>query len=197
MAAVARVLVAGAFSSAMLITHPADAQTSGTSNPLVVPQATSNNWPIDHRLLVVGVGAVVGAMAFNVLSAPLGTVPLAGGALETVPLSIALGSRLIGVVSAGAGALGATWLYDHCTGYRGDYSYALTLGAGAFAGVAVGNLLQAGMIGALPYYVGAGVADATGTLATPAAQAASRIYVIGSGVLGAWIADFLYRRETN
>jgi tRNA A37 threonylcarbamoyladenosine dehydratase len=31
-------------------------------------------------------------------------------------------------------------------------------------------------------------------MTSSAAQAASRVYVIGAGVLGAWAADYLYRR---
>jgi len=67
----------------------------------------------------------------------------------------------------------------------------------ALAGVAIGNFLTAGTIGLPPYYAGAGVANAAGAMATSAAQAASRVYVIGSGVLGAWVADWLYRRSDS
>lgn len=105
-----------------------------------------------------------------------------------------MGSRLIAVATAGAGALGATWLYDRWTGTQSDYAYLLTLGAGALVGVAVGNYLSYGALGTPPYYVGAGVANAAATLASPAVQAASRVYVIGSAVLGAFVADYLYRR---
>lgn len=155
--------------------------------------------PSGDRLLAAGVGAVAGAAAFNVLTAPLGTVPLAGGTLAAVPYSIALGSRLIAVTSAGAGALGASWLYDRWTGGRwtggqSDDRYLLALGAGALAGVAAGNYLTSGALGVLPAYAGAGAANAAGALASPAAQAASRVYVIGTAVLGAWAADWYYRR---
>jgi hypothetical protein len=152
-----------------------------------------DRWPSDSRLLPVGIGALAGAAAFNVMTAPLGVVPLAGGALAEVPYSVALGSRLIAVASAGAGALGATWLYDRWTGEASDYRYLVTLGAGALAGVAVGNYLTIGALGVPPYYVGAGAANAAGALASPAAQAASRIYVIGTAVLGAWAADWYSR----
>lgn len=148
---------------------------------------------VDSRLLAAGAGAIAGVVAFNILTAPLGVVPLAGGVLAVVPTNVAMGSRLIAVVSAGAGVLGATWLYDRWTGTQSDYAYLLTLGAGALAGVAVGNYLSYGALGTPPYYVGAGVANAAGALASPAAQAASRIYVVGSGVLGAFVADYLYR----
>ena len=188
-------LAAAIFGGTTLMTLPAGAQSPATRDTPAVRPPSADGWLVDRRLLAVGAGAVVGAVVFNVLSAPLGIVPLAGGTLDAVPLNVALGSRLIGVVSAGAGALGATLLYDHWTGYRSDYTYALTLGAGAFAGVAIGNFLQVGVIGTLPYYVGAGVANATDILAAPAEQAASRIYVIASGVLGAWVADFVYRHK--
>lgn len=163
--------------------------------PVLAPAAVARAAPsIDPRLVAAGAGAVVGAVAFNVLSAPLGVVPLAGGALAAVPYSVALGSRLIAGVSAGAGALGANWLYDRWTGQQSDYPYLLTLGAGALVGVAVGNYLTAGMLGVPPYYAGAGVANAGGALASATAQAASRVYVIGSAVVGAWAADWWYRR---
>jgi hypothetical protein len=114
--------------------------------------------------------------------------------LDPVPYSVALGSRLIAVVAAGTGAIGATWLYDKWTGTQSNYGYLLALGAGALAGVAAGNYLAMGMVGSPPYYVGAGAANAAGAMASTAAQAASRVYVIGSGVLGAFVADYLYRR---
>ncbi|MCC7272366.1 MAG: hypothetical protein IT561_06835 [Alphaproteobacteria bacterium] len=105
----------------------------------------------------------------------------------------ALGSRLLAGVSIAAGAIGATAAYDWVTGHVSDYGHAATLAAGALGGIAVGNLLTGGL-GTLPYYAGAGEAAATaGTMASAAAQAASRIYVVASGVLGAWAADFTWR----
>jgi hypothetical protein len=177
--------VAAGIGCATLIPSQANAQAA-------TPAA--DNWPVDRRLLVVGAGAVMGAVAFNILAAPLGTVPLAGAALDPVPYSVALGSRLIAVVAAGAGAVGGTWLYDKWTGTQSNYGYLLALGAGALAGVAAGNYLSMGIVGSPPYYVGAGAANAAGAMASTAAQAASRVYVIGSGVLGAFVADYLYRR---
>jgi hypothetical protein len=147
--------------------------------------------PVGSQVLAVGAGAVMGVVAFNILSAPFGIVPLAGGALEVVPGSVALGSRLIAVTTAGSGAIGANWLYDRWTGQQSNYRYLLTLGAGALAGVAIGNYLVAGTVGAFPY-VGSGVAEVADAWA-PAAQAASRIYAVGSAVLGAWAADWFYR----
>ena len=95
-------------------------------------------------------------------------------------------------ISAGVGALAANWAYDAWNGTKSDYRYLVALGAGAIAGVVAGNYLALGTVGAPPYYLGA-AADAGGELASTGAQAASRVYVIGSGVLGAWAADYLYR----
>jgi hypothetical protein len=191
---VAPLFVAAGIGCATLI--PSQANAQAVTPPAATTRAqASDNWPVDRRLLVVGAGAVLGAVAFNVLAAPLGTVPLvAGAALDPVPYSVALGSRLIAVVTAGTGALGATWLYDKWTGTHSNYGYLLALGAGALAGVAAGNYLAMGIVGSPPYYVGAGAANAAGAMASTAAQAASRVYVIGSGVLGAFAADYLYRR---
>jgi hypothetical protein len=189
-------LVTGILVTAALTPAPAEAQFAATTPPDVLRVAattTSEEPPVDRRLLAIGAGAVVAVVAFNVLAAPLGTVPLAGAALDAVPYSVALGSRLIAVTTAGAGALAATWAYDRWTGHKSDYAYLLSLGAGALAGVAVANLLTAGAIGLPPYYAGAGVANAAGAMTSTAAQAASRVYVIGSAVIGAWVADSLYR----
>ena len=158
------------------------------------PKAAPADTPcVDYRVLAVGAGAVMGIVAFNVLSAPLGAVPLAGGALEVVPYSVALGSRLLAAASASVGALAATWAYDTYYKTETDYRYLVALAAGAIAGVAAGNYLTIGSFGILPYYAGAGEEAAGGALASTGAQAASRVYVIGSGVLGAWAADYLYR----
>jgi hypothetical protein len=166
---------------------------AGPCRPAAAQRVTQSAPLVDSRLLAAGAGAIAGVVAFNILTAPLGVVPLAGGALAVVPTSVALGSRLIAAVSIGAGALGANWLYDRWTGTQSDYAYLLTLGAGAVVGVAVGNYLSYGALGTPPYYVGAGVANAAGALASPAAQAASRIYVVGSAMFGAFVADYLYR----
>ena len=190
-------VAAGLLGAALLVSSPAwaDPVTPAPAPAAVPTTATApeaENGYVDHRLLAIGAGAVVSVVAFNVLAAPLGTVPLAGGALEAVPYSVALGSRLIAAVSAGAGALSAAWLYDAWYGTKSDYRYLVALGAGAIAGVGIGNYLALGELGWPPYYVGAGE-EAIGTLASTAAQAATRIYVVGSAVLGAWAADYLYR----
>lgn len=163
--------------------------TPQVAEEAAVPAKSSG---VDPRLLVAGAGAVMGILAFNILSAPLGTVPLAGAALAPVPVDIALGSRLIAAMSGAAGAVAASAVWDQTTGDQHDYGRILALSAGALGGVAVGNMLY-GPLGTLPYYAGAGVAAGEGAgLASSAAQAASRVYVIASGVLGGWVADYLY-----
>jgi hypothetical protein len=210
----ARLLLSGLLALTLPLARSADAQAQpaplaaaaseaeSAGSRLRIPIADLNlaAAPAEERLdsrqlLAIGAGAIAAVVAFNILTAPLGTVPLAGGGLQAVPYSVALGSRLIAVTTAGAGALGALWVYDQWTGHKSDYAYALSLGAGALAGVAIGNWLTAGIIGSPPYYAGAGIADAAGAAASTAAQAASRVYVIGSGVLGAWAADWIYRRS--
>ncbi len=138
---------------------------------------------------------MAGALAFNILAAPFATVPLAGGILAAVPTEIALGSRLIAGMAAIGGALGATGIYDWVTGHASDYGRAAILAAGALGGIAAGNLL-AGTIGRLPYYVGAGeAASAAAGMASATAQAASRVYVVGWAVVGAWAGDLVWRAQ--
>lgn len=175
---------------AVSLVPPPPEETAQTETSQAEP--TPDDSVVDNRLLAIGAGAVVSIVAFNMLAAPLGTVPLAGGALEAVPYSVALGSRLIAAVSAGTGAISAAWMYDAWAGTKSDYRYLLALGAGAVAGVAAGNYLALGELGWPPYYAGAGE-EAAGTLASTAAQAASRVYVIATAVFGAWAADYIYR----
>ncbi|CAK0756760.1 exported hypothetical protein [Gammaproteobacteria bacterium] len=70
-----------------------------------------------------------------------------------------------------------------------DHVYPLVLAAGAMAGVLTVNWMTYG-VGNIPLYVGM---ETTAPMVSPAAAAASRIFVITSGVIGAWIADVLYR----
>ncbi|MDQ5909208.1 MAG: hypothetical protein QG599_1302, partial [Pseudomonadota bacterium] len=72
-----------------------------------------------------------------------------------------------------------------------DAFYPLVLTAGALAGVAAVNVLTYG-VGSLPLVIGA---ETAAPIITPAAAAASRIFVITSGVIGAWLADSLYARS--
>ena len=159
---------------------------------------TAASWwpPIDPELLWAGVGAIAGVAVFNVLAAPFATVPWAGGVLAAVPTEIALGSRLVAGLSLAAGAIGATALYDWVTGHVSDYARVSVLAAGALGGIAVGNMLG-GTLGTLPYYPGVGQAASTAAgFASATAQAASRVYVITSGVVGAWAADWAWRAAT-
>lgn len=181
----AKYRVAGvAFSLLVTMAPPAArAQDGAAAGPRVPPSQS--------RLFTIGSGALLGVTAFNVLTAPWGTVPLAGAALAGVPVTIALGSRLLAVMSAGAGAAVALWVYDRYTGQVFPANYVASLALGGLAGVAAANLLSAGTIGTLPYFAGSGAV--AGELASSAAQAASRVYVIGAGVMGAWVGDYLYR----
>lgn len=66
--------------------------------------------------------------------------------------------------------------------------YPLVLAAGALAGIMGVNYLTYG-VGRLPTSVGM---SSNAPIISPAAAAASRVYVITSGVLGAWAAAYLY-----
>lgn len=156
--------------------------------------AINQDWPVNRQLLLAGAGAIVGALAFNIFAAPFGTVPFAGGALEAVPQSVAVGSRFLGIAAGGVGAAAGTWVYDRWTGQHSDYAYIASLVVGGLAGVAVGNYLTVGVLGNPPYYVGAGLANSADVMTSSAAQAVSRVYVVTMGVFGAWVADWVYRR---
>ena len=69
----------------------------------------------DYRLFAVGAGAIVGVVAFNMLTYPLGSVPFVAGALAGTPVDIALGSRLLAGIASGASALVAHYLYIFST----------------------------------------------------------------------------------
>jgi hypothetical protein len=71
---------------------------------------------------------------------------------------------------------------------KSSWVYPLVLAAGAVAGVAAVNTLTYG-VGTIPYWVGI---TTTAPIISPASAAASRIFVITSGVIGLWIADSLY-----
>ena len=71
-----------------------------------------------------------------------------------------------------------------------DSLYPLVLATGALAGIATVNVLTYGL-GTLPLVIGI---ETTAPIISPAAAAASRIFVIASGVFGAWIADALYSK---
>ena len=149
---------------------------------------------VSERLVTAGAGAIMGITAFNVLTAPIGPLPWAGAAVAPIPTATKLGSRLLAAGSAGAGAIGATWLYGKMSGQAVDMGYAITLVGGAAAGVAVGNVLSTGTLGTPPYYAGAGLAQAGGAIASTSAAAASRIWAVSTGVVGALAADYWYRK---
>lgn len=162
-----------------------------SGEPAAHQAAAEHSW-VSPRLLSAGAGAIVGVTAFNVATAGFATVPLAGAALAAVPTDVALGSRMLAGLSAGAGAMAGVYAYDAATGESHDTGYVLSLAAGALGGIAAGNLL-AGWSGTLPTSAAAtATAAQSGVFSSAAAQAASRIHVITSGVLGAWTADAVY-----
>lgn len=66
----------------------------------------------NNRLFAVGAGAIVGIVAFNMLTAHIGSVPFVAAPLDPTPKDIALGSRVLATLVAGAGALVAHYLYE-------------------------------------------------------------------------------------
>lgn len=77
----------------------------------IQPQAQTDKAPSDHRLLAVGAGAIIGIVAFNMLTYPYGSVPFVAGRLAATPVDIALGSRVLATLTGGAGGLIAHYLY--------------------------------------------------------------------------------------
>lgn len=148
----------------------------------------SGNQP--DRLLSVGIGAMLGVAAFTAATYALGSVPFTGAAaIEAVPVSVMLGSRLIAAASAGLGALAGAWAYDTATGQQTDTRYALTLFSGAAAGVAVANVLTNGAIGSVRGALGAGAMEAGAVIASTAAATTSRVIAVTAAVGGALAAD--------
>ena len=147
------------------------------------------------RLWAMAAGAVVGVATFNGLTQSLGVLPLEGAALAPIPISTVVGSRLIAVTSGGLGAIGATWAYNSWIGAETDYTYMFTLLGGTFGGVAMANYLSASTIGALPVSTGSGLLYSGAVIADAATSAASRVWVVGSGVAGALAADWWYNRR--
>ncbi len=66
----------------------------------------------EHRLLVAGVGAILGIFFFNLLTTPFGAVPWAQAALVPAPKDIAVGSRIYAALSGGTGAILAHYAYN-------------------------------------------------------------------------------------
>jgi len=101
---------------------------------------------------------------------------------------LALVALLIGVVGLAPLTASAQTQVATPTPAKNDLLYPLVLAAGALAGVAAVNAVTYG-VGTLPVslaYV------STAPTVSPAAAAASRIFVITSGVFGAWFANWLY-----
>ncbi|TCT22899.1 hypothetical protein [Thiobaca trueperi] len=179
---------------------PVSAPTSppaSTATPTTTPAPAPAS---DHRLLAVGAGAIVGAVTFNMLTYPLSSVPFVTGVLAGTPVDIALGSRLLAALAAGGSALAAHYLYVQTADApttqipnptppaQPDPLYPLVLATGALVGIAAVNVLTYGL-GTLPLAVSI---ETAAPIISPAAAAASRIFVVTSGVFGAWIADALY-----
>ena len=94
-----------------------------TALPLVAPSAVyaaqssatatteGGKSPPNHRLFAVGAGAIIGIVVFNMLTYPLGSVPFVAAPLDATPVDIALGSRVLATLTAGAGALIANYIY--------------------------------------------------------------------------------------
>lgn len=70
-----------------------------------------------------------------------------------------------------------------------DHVYPVVLAAGALVGVMSVNWLGYA-VGRIPLRLGM---ESTAPIITPEAAAASRMFVITAGVLGAWVADLLYQ----
>jgi hypothetical protein len=155
---------------------------------------STDNADVSGRALAMGTGAIASVAIFNSMTATLGVVPLAGAALDPVPLSTVLGSRLIAVTTAGLGAIGATWAYDTAVGNQTDFGYMFTLLGGALGGVGLANYLSMDMIGIPPLTPGSGYLYYGAVVADAATSTASRFWVVGSGVMGAMVADWWYRR---
>lgn len=149
------------------------------------------------RLLAVGAGAMLGVATFTLATYALGPVPFAGAAVEAVPVSIMLGSRLVAAASAGLGAMTGAWIYDTTTGHQTDTRYALTLFSGAAAGVTIANILTDGAVGSMRAAVGAGMVEAGGAVASVAAATTSRVVAVAGAVGGALVAGRWYSYVTG
>jgi hypothetical protein len=87
-----------------------------TMLPLVSPVTAyaapaEESAPNHNRLMAVGAGAIVGIVAFNMLTYPLGSVPFVAAPLAPTPTDIALGSRVLATIVGGTGALIAHYIY--------------------------------------------------------------------------------------
>jgi hypothetical protein len=85
--------------------------TSYAATPATETAAQASPVKLNHRLLAIGAGAVVGIVVFNMLTYSVGSVPFVAGPLAATPMDIALGSRFLAALVGGAAALGAHYLY--------------------------------------------------------------------------------------
>lgn len=86
---------------------------AASSAPAVEPVQMEESGPrTNHRLLAVGAGAIIGIVTFNMLTYPYGSVPFVAAPLDPTPVEIALGSRVLATLTAGATALIAHYLYE-------------------------------------------------------------------------------------
>ncbi|KOR31122.1 hypothetical protein TI04_02520 [Achromatium sp. WMS2] len=67
---------------------------------------------MNQRLLVVGTGAVIGIVVFNMLTYPMHSMPFAAGGAAAVSTDMALGSRLFAAAIGTASALGTHYVYS-------------------------------------------------------------------------------------
>ena len=95
-------------------------------------------------------------------------------------VSALLGGRLVAATLAGAGAVFATFAYDHWAGLPLDYPYFWHRG-GFIGGVAAG-IAAFGLLG---YPIDGG--------STWLGWAGNRAAILGSGLIGAWSTDHWYR----
>jgi predicted histidine transporter YuiF (NhaC family) len=80
--------------------------------PAVQAEPEEESSSVNHRLLAVGAGAIIGIVVFNMLTAHLGSVPFVAAPLDPTPKDIALGSRVLATIVGGTGALIAHYLYE-------------------------------------------------------------------------------------
>jgi len=91
---------------ALPLTLPAGAQAQ------TPPASQTDASAVHHnRLAAVGAGAIIGIVLFNMLTYPLGSVPLVAAPLAPTPVDIALGSRVLATLTGGAGGLLAHYIY--------------------------------------------------------------------------------------
>jgi|GEM_PF-2437080 len=94
------------------LTSPVNAYAARVVTPVVDADPDEGTTSPNHRLMAVGAGAIIGIVVFNMLTYPLGSVPFVAAPLDPTPVDIALGSRVLATIVAGAGALIAHYIYE-------------------------------------------------------------------------------------